>query len=164
MYLFAEFHEKEQVVAAIRALKDAGSTDADLDLFSEEPLELRRGVLDRPSKMSVVAVGGAAMVGCALTGFIYFAQNNYKVITGGMPTFSFWATGVISFEMTMLGGVVSTFLWFLWESGLLSRRDKSIPIPLVEPGVVSLRVRVPENRAAHVSELVYRAGADSIGQ
>ncbi|MEP6961863.1 MAG: quinol:electron acceptor oxidoreductase subunit ActD [Acidobacteriota bacterium] len=162
MYLFAEFHEKEQLTAAIHALRAAGASDQDLDLFSEEPVELRRGVLDRPSKMSLVSVIGAAVLGIAITGFVYFAQNNYKLITGGMPTFSFWATGVITFEITMLGGVVSTFGWFLWESGLLRKRDASVPIPLVGPGVVSLRVRCTEARAAYVSDVMYRSGADSI--
>ncbi|MEO8098260.1 MAG: quinol:electron acceptor oxidoreductase subunit ActD [Acidobacteriota bacterium] len=162
MYLFAEFHEKAQLTAAIRALKDAGAKDDDLDLFSEEPVELRRGVLDRPSKMSLVSVIGAVVLGTAVTSFVYFAQNNYKLITGGMPTFSFWATGVISFEMTMLGGVAATFGWFLWESGLLRKRDAATPVPLVAPGAISLRVRCASERAAYVSDVMYRAGADSI--
>ncbi len=42
-----------------------------------------------------------------------------------MPIFSFWGTGVITYETTMLGAVLATFGWFLWESGLIRKRDKS---------------------------------------
>ena len=58
-----------------------------------------------------------------------------------MPIFSFWATGVITYEMTMLGAIVATFAWFLWESGLVARRDRSAPVPQVDPGSICLRVR-----------------------
>ncbi|MEI9811366.1 MAG: quinol:electron acceptor oxidoreductase subunit ActD [Acidobacteriota bacterium] len=79
------------------------------------PWSFTRAFWIGPSKMSLVAVVSGGIVGIALTAAIYWAQNNYKVITGGMPYFSPWATGVISFEMTMLGAVVSTFGWFLWN-------------------------------------------------
>ena len=39
----------------------------DLDVFSEEPVEFRRGVLDRPSRMSLVSVLGAIVFGTAAT-------------------------------------------------------------------------------------------------
>jgi hypothetical protein len=74
-----------------------------------------------------------------------------------MPYFSPWATGVISFEMTMLGAVVSTFAWFLWESGLMRRKDKSAPVPAIEPGVMVLRVRCESSQAARVHEVLRSA-------
>ena len=37
--------------------------------------------------------------------------------------------------MTMLGAIVATFAWFLWESGLIRKRDKGAPVPQVDPGV-----------------------------
>ena len=132
---------------------------ADLDVFSEEPVEFRRGILDRPSRMSVVAVSGAILNGSLVTGFLYFAQNNYRINTGGMPVFSFWGTGVITYEMTMLGAVVATFLWFLWESGLIRQRDKTAPVPMVAPGCMCLRVRCAAGHADHAAELMQGAGA-----
>jgi len=93
MYLIGEFRDKEEAAKAIHSLKAGGFGAADLDLFSEEPVEFRRGVLDRPSRMSVMSVLGAVAGGALGTAFVYLAQHNYRVITGGMPTFSFWATG-----------------------------------------------------------------------
>ena len=53
--------------------------------------------------------GGRDCGGWLATAFVYWAQNNYKLVTGGMPIFSFWATGVITYEMTMLGAIITTF-------------------------------------------------------
>jgi Protein of unknown function (DUF3341) len=162
VYLIGEFHEKEAAVAAIRMLKANGIGPASMDLFSEEPVELPRGVLDRPTSMSRAGVCGAILFGVAATAFIWWAQNNYRLPTGGMPVFSFWATGVITYEMTMLGAIVAIFGWFLWESGILRRGDKLAPVPVVDPGSLCLRVRCDENEVSQVDEAMRHACAVDI--
>ena len=162
MYLIAEFREKAALIAALKALQSSGIGPDDLDIFSEEPVEFRRGILDRPSHMSLVSVSGAILLGSAATAFVYFAQHNYVLPTGGMPVFSFWATGVITFETTMLGAILATFSWFLWESGLIRKRDKTAPIPQVDPGAMCLRVRCRTELATAVNEIMLRAGATRV--
>jgi hypothetical protein len=162
IYVTGEFRDKERVAAAIRTLRAGSVAASDLDIFSEEPLELPRGVLDRPSRMSLASVLGAIGFGLLATGFIYWTQHNYRVVTGGMPLFSFWATGVITYEMTMLGAIVATFAWFLWESGLARRRGRSAPVPVVDPGSVCLRVRCQGLQSAQAVEAMQRAGAIGI--
>lgn len=159
MYLMGEFREKDRAAAAIRSLRASGIDTGDLDLFSEEPVEFPRGVLDRPSSMSRVSVAGAILLGTLATAFIWWTQHNYPLVTGGMPIFSFWATGVITFEMTMLGAIVATFGWFLWESGLVRRRDRRAPVPDVDPGSMCLRVRCRGSQAAEAIDALRRAGA-----
>ncbi len=162
MYLIAEFREKDTVAAAIRLLRAGGIAPADLDVFSEEPIDLPRGVLERPSRMSLVSVSGAILFGALATAFIWWTQNDYRLVTGGMPVFSFWATGVITFEMTMLGAIVGTFGWFLWESGLLRKRDRNAPVPTVDPGAMCLRVRCRGNDIAGALDALRRAGAGDV--
>jgi len=123
---------------------------------------LPRGALDRPSRMSLASVLGAIVNGLLATAFIYWTQHNYKLVTGGMPLFSFWATGVITYEMTMLGAILATFFWFLRESGLGRKREKTAPIPVVEPGVMCLRVRCRIEEVAQAIEGMRRAGAIEI--
>jgi hypothetical protein len=159
MFVMGEFGEKEPVVHTIRQLKAAGIDPSALDLFSAEPVELARGVLDRPSRMSLVAVCAAAGSGLLATAFIRYTQHDYKLVTGGMPLFSFWATGVITYEMTMLGAIVATFAWFLRESGLIRRRDKDAPLPHVDPGVICLRVRCLAGQAPEAIDTMRRHGA-----
>ncbi len=162
MYLIGEFREKKAVAEAIRALRAGGVTPAEMDLFSEEPIKLPRGVLDRPSRMSLASVLGAIAFGSLATAFIYWVQHNYRLVTGGMPIFSFWATGVITFEMTMLGAIAATFAWFLWESGLVRKRDRGAPVPEADPGSIRLRVRCRVDDAPQAIESMRRAGAVEI--
>ncbi len=159
MYLMAEFREKEAVAAAIHTLRANGLSCADLDLFSDEPVRLPPGVLDRPSRMSLASVLGAIVFGLLATAFVSWTQHNFKLVTGGMPLFSFWATGVITYEMTMLGAIVATFAWFLRESGLGRRRDKSAPSPEVDSGSICLRVRCGAEESGQMIETMRRAGA-----
>jgi Protein of unknown function (DUF3341) len=159
VYLIGEFVDRTAVAEAIRTLRAHGAQTADLDVFSEEPVEFRRGVLDRPSRMSLASVLGGVLFGLIATAFIFWTQHDYKLVTGGMPLSSFWSTGVITFEMTMLGAILATFIWFLWESGLARLRDKDAPVPQVDPGSLCLRVRCDERNAARASEAMRRAGA-----
>jgi hypothetical protein len=159
VYLIGEFREKEAAAAAIRTLRASGIGPADLDVFSEEPVEFARGVLERPSRMSLVSVSGAILFGSLATAFIWFAQHNYPLVTGGMPTFSFWATGVITYEMTMLGSIVATFGWFLWESGLVRKRDRGAPVHAIPPGSMCLRVRCAGGAAPQAADAMRQAGA-----
>jgi hypothetical protein len=161
LYLIAEFRDKQPLVQAILALKAKGLGPDDLAIFSEEPIELKKGILDRPSHMSKVAVAGAALLGTLATSFVYFAQHNYEIVTGGMPIFSFWATGIITYEMTMFGAVLATFFWFLWESGLLRKRDTA-PIPVIGPASMSLRVRCADAAAGDLLDLMRHAGAHRV--
>jgi len=162
VYLIGEFRDKASVAEAIYTLRGHAVSGADLAVFSEEPVEFRRGVLDRPSRMSLASVAGGILFGLLATAFIFFTQHNYRLATGGMPTFTLWATGVITYEMTMLGAIVATFGWFLWESGLVRKRDKEAPVPEVEPGSLCLRVRCRSDEAARAAEAMRRAGAIAI--
>jgi hypothetical protein len=162
MYLLSEFRDKDAVARAIHSLRAAGVSTTDLDLFSEEPVEFPRGVLDRPSHMSLVSVLGAIASGGTATVLVWFAQHNYAVLTGGMPVFSFWGTGVITYEMTMLGAVLATFAYFLWESGLLRKRDRTAPVPVVPPECICLRVRCTSGDVSKPAALLHEAGAVTV--
>ncbi len=158
----AEFRDQPKLESAIVALKAAGIGADDMDIFSEEPVELRRGILDRPSHMSLVAVLGSIAVGGLATAGVYAAQHNYPLPTGGMPIFTLWGTGVITYETTLLGAVLATFGWFLWESGLLRKRDKNVPIPAVLPGVMCLRVHCSDPHVTRARQILDSAGATDI--
>ena len=64
--------------------------------------------------------------------------------------------------MTMLGAVLATFGYFLWESGLIRKRDKSAPVPVVPPECICLRVRCVSGDVAQPTALLREAGAISV--
>jgi hypothetical protein len=160
MYLSAEFRAKAAVAETVRRLRESGFGSEAIALFSDEPLELPASVLPRPSRMSLVAVSGAVLLGLLTISFVYYTQHDYPLRTGGMPIFSFWATGVVFYELTMLGAILSTFAWFLFESGLLRRRRK--PVPSIEPGRVSLRVECGAAEAERAMAVLTETGAENV--
>ena len=162
-YLAGTFAAKDTAITAIKQLKANGYGPADLAIFSDEPIEFPRGVLDRSSHMSLAVVSGAAAFFLLAVGFVYFAQYNYRLVTGGMPIFSFWSTGVVFYEMTMLGAILTTLGWFIWESGLL-RRDKSIPVPAIGPADICLRVRCAPEQLAGAASILRKNGARNVAQ
>lgn len=162
MYLRGDFEKKASVIQALRQLKAVGFTAREIDIFSEEPVEFPRGLLNRRSRMSFTVVTGAVTLCLLAIGFVYFTQHNYPLITGGMPLFSFWATGVIFYELTMLGGILTTLICFLWESGLL-RRDRR-PVPAIDPGLICVRIQCSLDQADEARRILERTGANIVSR
>jgi hypothetical protein len=165
VYLKAEFRDKETAARAILGLKANGFVPDALDVFSNEPVEFADGVLDRPSRMSLVVVASALTFCLLAILFVRYTQYDYPLVTGGMPLFSFWSTGVVFYELTMLGAILSASAWFLWESGLVrwrGGRRGSAPVPEVEPGVICLRVRCEEEQTQLASRQLEQAGATGV--
>lgn len=157
MYLRAEFSDVEAAAAAVQTVSGAGVDKRDVEVFSARPVEFERGILDRPSRMSLLAVVSAVVVGSGATALMYYTQLDYPLITGGMPLNSGWATGVITFELTMLGAILGTVGVFLWESGLL-RKNRS-PAPAIRDDVITMQVRCDQKGAERLVRLLADSGA-----
>ena len=163
MYLNAEFTDSKAVADAVRALRAIGLSSDQMELLSAKPVDLEPGVLDRPSRMSLVAVLGALLGGSLSTAFMYYTQLDYPLVTGGMPLTSAWATGVVTFEFTMAGAVVATVLTFLWEGGLLYFW-KRVPTPRPQGNSIALRLHCPDDLAGRAHDLLRASGAVSVGE
>jgi len=159
MIINAAFRDVEQVSDAIGLLREHGTNTNQMEIFSSKPVELEPGVLDRSSRMSLVAVSAALLMGSLATTFIYYTQRAYPLVTGGMPLTSGWATGVVTFEMTMMGAILGTVFMFLWESGLLKKSRYPTP-DLPESGVI-LQVECTADVDTAV-DLLRRCGATSV--
>jgi hypothetical protein len=161
MLLSTTFSDPRTAAVAIEALSSKGFDKRSMDVFSTEPVEFAPGVFDRPSYMSVLAVAGAIFNTLLATSFMFWTQRDYPLVTGGMPLTSYWAVGVIIFEMAMAGAIAGTVIGFLWESGLLGRPRKE-PTPKLRDDVVLLRLRCEESRASQARETLLEAGAAEV--
>jgi hypothetical protein len=160
MKLRAELRDHAAAESVVRALTNAGFGPGDIELFSSRPVEFKPGVLDRPSRMSVFSVLGACINGGLATAFMFYTQLDYPLITGGMPITSGWATGVVTFELTMLGAVAGTVLGMLWE-GRFFRQTKDAPAEMRED-TIYLLVNCPESSAGRASDLVRQSGGQVV--
>ncbi|HLN02957.1 MAG TPA: quinol:electron acceptor oxidoreductase subunit ActD [Bryobacteraceae bacterium] len=161
MFLTAEFADAQSVAQAIASLRAQGFDGDQMDVFSTEPVEITGGLLDRPTHMSLTAVASAASFCLLAFLFVRYAQYDYPVVTGGMPIFSWWANGVIFYEFTMFGSITATFVMFLVESGLLTRRA---PAPVLVAGRILLRISCEARRAAVATECLRQAGATGVAE
>jgi Protein of unknown function (DUF3341) len=165
MYLSGDFYDRETTEQAILDLKANGLATEDLALFSHEPVELAPGVLERPSHMSFVVVTATVVFALLVVGFVYFTQYDYPLATGGMPLFSFWATGVVFYEMTMFGAIAATFCWFLIESGLVRRirgSSRRWSPPVLEAGTICLQIACRAEQVEAAARTLQADGAQNI--
>ena len=161
MILTADFGDPQSVASAIVALQARGYGAEEIDVFSTAPVELAEALLERSSRMSLVAITSAVVFGLSAIAFVHYTQTDYRIVTGGMPIFSWWSTGVIFYEFTMFGSISATFVMFLIESGLLKRR-RSVPAPVLAAGRIHLRLLCPAEDAAPAADCLYQAGATCV--
>ena len=135
-YLHVELLSAEEVAAAIDALTQAGVPAGSIEIYSNRPMETDPPLVPRRSRMSLGAVLAGLFSGTAATAAMFWIQNDFPLVTGGMPINSGWATAVVTFECTMAGAVLGTFGMLLWEAGLPGSRG-SAPVPdLPDEGMV----------------------------
>ena len=111
--LIGSFETAEGALAAVRALRQAGFTDAVLySPVNSHELQVERGPAD--SSIGFLAFGGAA-AGAALGLLLTIhTSTQWPLITGGQPIVSLPPFLVISFELTILFGVLATLLGLFW--------------------------------------------------
>ncbi|MDE0104736.1 MAG: DUF3341 domain-containing protein [Bryobacterales bacterium] len=159
--LRADFGDRHAAVGAVRSVIARGVPPEAIELYSRRPIEPYPSLLRRKSRMSLVAVLSAAVVGGTATTLVYRAQMDYPLVTGGMPINSGWATGVVTFETTMAGAVLGIVAALLWEGRLLRRRKP--PAPPVPSGGAVIEVSGLDDTNA-LREVLLQAGAKSVAR
>ena len=160
MAVVGSFAYEEDFLDAARNLKASGF--GKLSLLSPLPMEEAQEVLELgKSNVRRFSLAGAIIGG--LSGFAMAASTALVFIlpTGGRPVIPFPPYLVISYEMTILIGVLATLLGFHVVSGLPAWRDK----PYLPAANVDRFVVVVENVAgdeARAEEIMRQAGAEEV--
>lgn len=107
-------------------------------LMSCEPLEEEGfGWEEQKTPMPWLAVLGAFVGGVCGYLLASFTQRTYPLPTGGMPIVAMWPTGIVMYELTMLGAIVTTILTFLIGAKLPDFKKR-----LYDPEVTNGRILV----------------------
>ncbi len=160
MYLSARFDDEDLVAPAVSRLLDAGFPARAIEVFSRRPVPLPKAFTAHRSRIPLLGVLGAVVNGGLATAFMFYTQRDYPIVTGGMPLRSWWATGVITYELTMAGAVAGLVLGFLWESGLL--RPRRAPAPPLEDQAVVLRLECSPEESAAAAVRLRELGAKEV--
>jgi hypothetical protein len=166
--IYGLYLDPESAQTAVDALRTA-SSDLKFDgrqivIASGEPHEGyeftdSHVTVSGPYRYAVLGgiVGGA--LGYLLT---TLSQNSYPILTGGMPLTPVWTNGIIVYEMTMLGAILTTLVTLL-----IGARLPNFKGVIAEPEIWAGKILVgvvgpPDGSEPELERRLQQAGAAQI--
>lgn len=157
--ILAQFASPEDAATAIAMLQQSGIQREQMTVFSRVPLP--EGALEvDTSKVRIPWIAlGAAAAGAAI-GFAIAAGTMwlYKLPTGGKPILAGPPILIITYEITMLTALITTFLAVLWETRLPDWRRKAYD-PGLPAEAIGLAVRLDTLTVSQVEDILRQARA-----
>lgn len=133
-----------------------------IEVMSCEPLEDEAfGWEEQRTPMPWLAVLGALVGGSCGYALASFTQRTYPLPTGGMPIVAMWPTGIVMYELTMLGAIVTTIVTFLVAAGLPNFRERLYD-PEVTNGKILVGVSNPDADSRAELKRLLQDGADQV--
>jgi hypothetical protein len=156
----AIFNEIDPAAEAIHRLRELGIHDDQMNIISGLPYTSE--MLGRPKIHTMIPT--FAIIGF-LGGFVVSLLLNfgstlqYPLTVGGLPLFPIPTTIVVTFEMSMLGLLLFTFLGMIWECAFPTF-DKKVYRKDVSDGKIAIEFDCPPEIHTRVHELLGALGAE----
>jgi hypothetical protein len=165
--IYGLFPDSDSARRALTALREESSRlriePKAIVLMSSEPLEEAGfGWEEQRTPMPWLAALGGLLGGTAGYALATFTQRTYPLPTGGMPLVAMFPSGIIMYELTMLGAVIATMLTLLISTRLPNYR-KRLYDPEVTNGKILVGVADPDRDcSAEIGERLQREGAEQV--
>ncbi|HLW77976.1 MAG TPA: quinol:electron acceptor oxidoreductase subunit ActD [Terriglobia bacterium] len=169
--IYGLYPDPDSAQRALDALTGAGAAlgvkPADITIISGEPYEeyaFGRGLnpRDHKSLMPWMAALGGVIGGSTGFALVSLTQSAYPLPTAGMAIAPLWTNGIITYEMTMLGAIVTTVVTLLITARLPDPRKKLYD-PAVADGKILVGVANPvDAKRGAIEKALREASADSI--
>ncbi len=160
--LLASFEEIDPAANAVDALHDYQISDTDIEVVSGAPIT--PAMLGRhhvQSRVPKFAMGGA-IAGFSFGVFLSIATPNmYSVYVGGQPLVPIPPSIVVTFEMTMLLMLLSTFIGVFLES-VYPNFGKQEYIPEISDGSIVLLFDCPTEKQSAIEQSLRNVGAKNV--
>ena len=138
------FDTRREAVEALHELQRQGVPDSAITVMSSEPLHLE--TLHPPkTRIPGFAIAGGLLGAAFAIVLTVWTSRRVGLVTGGMPIVSWWAFGIIVFELAALGAILVTLGRMIFEARLaklVARTDYDI-------AVADGRVVIAINQADH---------------
>jgi Alternative complex III, ActD subunit len=162
--LYPDLNSARRAVTSLRAdssrlrIKPQG-----IVIMSSEPLEEEAfGWKEQRTLIPWLAPLGALLGGSGGYALAAFTQRTYPLPTGGMPIVAMWPTGIIMYELTMLGAILTTIVALLISTRLPNYR-KRLYDPEVTNGKILVGVADPDRDCSReIGERLQQEGADQV--
>ncbi|MGH9686624.1 MAG: quinol:electron acceptor oxidoreductase subunit ActD [Candidatus Acidiferrales bacterium] len=120
--IYGLFPDPRSADRGLKVLQSAGVRPENMLVMSPEPFEeFEFGRADRKTPMPWIAALGGLIGGISGYLLAWYTQVAYPmhIISGGMPVVSKWPSGIITYELTMLGAILATAVTLLITARLL---------------------------------------------
>jgi len=158
----ALFSDVNPAAEAIAQLREMGMKDEQMQVISGIPFAAP--ILGRPHPRTNVprmAMGGA-LVGFLLAMFFAIGTPNlYPVYVGGQPLIPVPPSVIATFELTMLGMLLATFLGVFLDSRFPSYRPMEY-VPAISDGKIGVLFRCAEEESSRWMDALQKLGAESV--
>lgn len=161
--IYGLFPDPASADRAVHALQAAGVSRGKIVAMSSEPFsEYSFSQSGHATAMPWLAVLGGVIGGVSGYLLAAYTQEAYPLITGGMPIVALWPTGIITYELTMLGAVIATVITLLATARLPNWRAKFYD-PEISNGKILIGVLNPsEDAQTALADRLRGAGAEQV--
>lgn len=127
--LYGIFADADSAIKAASALRTKSAElqikPESITVISAEPIEEEIAAAgEGHTRMPWIAVAGGICGGTAGYTLAAFTQRTYPLPTGGMPIVALWPTGIVIYELTMLGAILATIITLLITARLPRYRNR----------------------------------------
>jgi hypothetical protein len=161
--VYGLYSNPESAQRAVSLLGDAGIEPAKISVVSSEPFDAYE-FFHRDTKTAMpwlAALGGLLGGACGYL-LTSMTQQAYPIPTGGMAIVALWPNGIITYEMTMLGAIVSTVVTLL-VTARLPNWFNQLYDPAISDGKILIAVVNPSTQSrVQVESALRKAGAEDI--
>ena len=161
--IYGLFVDPESAERGMNALHRAEISPEKIIVMSAEPFDdYSFSKMDHETPMPWIAAAGGLVGGTC--GFLLarLTQVAYPIVTGGMPILAAWPSGIVTYELTMLGAVLTTIVTLLITTKLPNWKPK-VYDPEVSDGRILIGVLDPSDASrAEIENRLRGAGAVKI--
>jgi len=147
-----------------RSQAEMGFSSGDIAVLSGEPYEDHGfGQRDHKTRMPWLAAMGGVIGGLSGWWFVSFTQKSYPMISGGMNLITKWPDGIITYELTMLGAILTTLITLLITARIPDWGGRKLYDPAISNGKILIGVTNPPAAArAELEKRLRAAGAEVV--
>jgi Alternative complex III, ActD subunit len=156
--MYGLYDEPKQAQRAFTALQRSGINEREITVISTEPFEAFP-FSERDKSLTLFRLAGLGGVIGLATGILLTSgtERAWPLVTGGMPIVPWWPNTVITFELTMLGAILTTVISLLVAARLPSGK-KAMYDPAVSDGKILVGVPLTAGRAPDAVRAALDAG------
>ena len=161
--IYGLFPDPDSAERGMNALRSAGVNRDNIVVMSDEPFEEYSFGYAQPSvAMPWLAVLGGLVGGTG--GFLLarVTQTAYPIVTGGMPIVAPFPTAIVTYELTMLGAVLTTIVTLLITAKIPKWKQELYDPEVTHGKILIAVVDPPDDARADLEDRLRNAGADEI--